>query len=261
MEWRRGALPDWSKWTASALMFVALFFNGFIMSRALRPGYLISMLCFVTAWRVAAMNDVTLLEQVCFVTFLVMIMQFVEIVICHWKKNGIFGFIEALMWQLAVTRIYFGMNEIGHATEKVFAGQVSYENLVHIFTVLGTPMPGIAVISGGVIEFALAFGVGCGFLTRLSAMGGIIYFLVATVGFGGEWMHGYSWVGGGWEYIALLIVFYGSLFFTGAGQFSLDAWLIERGFMPKMLLRFCCPQSAVKHFVRKLPNNCVKNME
>lgn len=250
-----GILPDWSRWTASVLMLVAFLFNAFVMRLAIRAGYLISMLCFLTSWRVAAMNNAWAIEIVCFVTFLVMIVQFAGMVVKNWKTHGITGFTEALMWQLAVARMYFGMNEVGHSVEKIFAGQASHDNLVHIFTTLGTPVPNIFVTLAGLIEFALAFGVGCGFLTRLAAAGGILYFLIATVPFGGEWLHGYAWGDRGWEYIALLIVFYGSLLFSGGGRFSLDAWLIERRLMPKCLFPFCGPKSGIEVYKNTVPFN------
>ncbi|MDF7674137.1 DoxX family protein [Acetobacteraceae bacterium ESL0709] len=250
-----GILPDWSRWTASVLMTLALFFNMFVMPQAIRAGYLVSMLFFLTSWRVAAMNGAFAIEIICFMTFLVMVVQFAGMVVRNWKTHGITGFTEALMWQLGLARMYFGMNEIGHSVEKIFAGQASHDKLLHIFMSLGTPMPDVFVILAGLVEFALAFGVGCGFLTRLAAAGGILYFLIATVPFGGEWVHGYAWGNRGWEYIALLIVFYASLLFSGAGRFSLDAWLIERGLMPKFLFPLCAPRSGIEVYRNTVPFN------
>jgi len=60
----------------------------------------------------------------------------------------------------------------------------------------------------------------------LGAALSLVYFLLATVGFGGEWTWGYAWgtAGGGWEYVMLLLMVSGGVMMTGAGKFSLDGW-------------------------------------
>ncbi|GHB17038.1 DoxX family protein [Salinicola rhizosphaerae] len=238
-----GQLPDWSRWTVVGLLAISLVVNLVVTPRWFRIGFLVSLLTFVTGWRVAAMHDVWPLMIAGFVTFLALVAQFADAMRKDWQSRGSAAFANHLMWQLALVRLYFGVNEVGHATEKIFAGQASFEHMATQFGQLGTPMPGLFVIAAGLVEFSLAIGVGLGLFTRFFAALGTLYFLVATVAFGHEWVHGYAWDGSGWEYIALLIVFYVSLLLSGGGRFSIDGWLLERGLIPHTLIPLCTPRA------------------
>ncbi|WP_435637069.1 DoxX family protein [Carnimonas bestiolae] len=85
----------------------------------------------------------------------------------------------------------------------------------------------VMMIAAGIVEFSLAISVGLRLLTRAGGLLGVIYFLIATVVFGGEWSSGYRWntPNGGWEYVLLILVVFGSTAYVDAGKFSLDGWL------------------------------------
>lgn len=71
------------------------------------------------------------------------------------------------------------------------------------------------VVLGGLIEFVSAANLRLGLLARLGGFVSLVYFLVVTVGFGGELSRGYACAstgGGGWDYVMLLMVV-----FAGAG--------------------------------------------
>lgn len=239
--WVAHSLPDFAAWTAPILLLIAMLSALLISPRVFAVGYLISLLTFLIAWRIAVMNDAQALVWIASVTSLVLLAQLIDCVVGDWRRNlGVPGaWFGTLVWQATIVRMYFGLNEIGHGTEKIFAGMGSFHHLVDIFQSLGLgSIAPVFVVLAGLTELLLALTVGLGLLTRLGGFIGLGYFLVATVGFGGEWARGYSWAtpgGGGWEYVMMLLVVFGSVMLSGAGKFSLDGWLLSRDLIPKWL--------------------------
>jgi putative oxidoreductase len=239
--WVLKTLPDVAAWSAPALLLIALLSALWLTPRVFVPGSLITLLPFLIAWRVAVMNDATLVVWSASLTAAVLLGQFIDCLITDWRRNrGVPGaWLGTLVWQATLVRMYFGLNEVGHSTEKLFAGLDSFHHLVGIFQGLG--LGGIApvfVILAGLTELFSALSVGLGFLARLGALVSVGYFLVATVGFGGEWARGYAWAapgGGGWEYVMMLLVVFGSVLLTGAGKFSIDGWLLRTNRLPRWL--------------------------
>tara|TARA_B110000503_G_scaffold50909_1_gene82355 strand:- start:67719 stop:67964 length:246 start_codon:yes stop_codon:yes gene_type:complete len=80
------------------------------------------------------------------------------------------------------------------------------------------------------VSWASPFGIGLGFLPRLTGACAAMYFLIATY-LGGHFGNGFIWAseGGGWEYPALMIALF--LVFTaiGATRFSLDGMMRNVG--------------------------------
>lgn len=246
--WISGQLPDFAAWSSTLSLVIALCSALFVSPRVFRVGYLISLLFFVIAWRVAAMNSVTLMEWVAGIAFLPFLAQFAEVIVRAWQRARLSGHVSAtvLSWQMTTIRMVFGLNELGHATEKIFAGEASFHTLVKGFQGFGLGhAAALFVIVGGLTEFASAVSVGLGFFARLGALMSVVYFLVATVGFGHEWTRGYEWStngGGGWEYVMLILVVFSAVLLGGAGKFSIDSWLLQRGLIPKKLTWVSVPR-------------------
>lgn len=234
--WGDKTLPDFAAWTSTLCLLVSLLAAIFVTPRVYSMGFLISLLPFLIAWRVAAMNSATVLEWVASIAFILILLQFIDCVISdvkrsRWRAGAWF---TTLLWQATIVRLYFGLNELGHSVEKIFAGRASYDNLVHLFQSLGSSQAGVLVVIAGLIELGAAISIGLGLFARLGALCGMIYFLVATIGYGGEWGRGYAWAtagGGGWEYVMLILVYFGSVVMAGAGKFSIDGWLLNRGLL------------------------------
>lgn len=236
------SLPDFAAWSSTLWLIVALASALLITPRAFTPGFLISLLPFLIAWRVAAMNDAAVLMWVASIAFVPLLLQFIDCIRTDWQRNrGTPGaWLVTMAWQATIVRMYFGLNEVGHATEKIFAGMGSFHTLVHGFQGFGLGgAAGLFVVVGGLTELTSAISVGLGLFARLGAAISLVYFLVATLGFGGEWERGYAWAtagGGGWEYVMMLLVVFASVMLAGAGKFSLDGWLLRRGLLPRLLV-------------------------
>ncbi len=240
-----GALPDFAAWSCILSLAISLASALWITPRSFCPGFLISLLPFMIAWRVAAMNGAMWVETVAGIAFVSFVAQFVDCAIADRRRDdGRPGaWLGTLLWQMTFVRLVFGLNELGHATEKIFAGHASFVHLVAVFHGFGIGDAAAAlVILGGLTELVSAISVGLGLFARLGAVISVVYFLVATIGFGGEWTRGYAWAtagGGGWEYVLLLLTAIGSVVLTGAGKFSLDGWLLQRGKIPRALRPLC----------------------
>lgn len=240
--WIDHSLPDFAAWSATLWMVVAVLSAVLITPRVFAPGFLLSLLPFLIAWRVAAMNDATVMIWVASVAAVPLFLQFVDCLLSDLRRDRgkPAAWLGTLLWQATIVRLCFGLNELCHSSEKIFAGLDWFHTLEAGFKGLGLGEAAAAfVILGGLIEFASAVSVGLGLFARLGAFVSLIYFLVATVGFGGEWSRGYAWAspgGGGWEYVMLLMVVFIAVMITGAGKFSLDGWLLRRGLIPRRLI-------------------------
>ncbi|WP_277964170.1 DoxX family protein [Pseudomonas sp. RIT-To-2] len=243
--WGDQTLPDFAAWSASLALALALLSALVLTPRNFTVGYLVSLLPFLIAWRVAAMNGAGLLMWVSSFTAVVLLLQFADCVVNDWRRERASpgAWLGTVLWQMTIVRLYFGLNELGHSTEKIFAGLGSFHTLEEGFRHLGfAQWAGLFVILGGLVELASAISVGLGLFARLGALVSLLYFLVATVGFGGEWGRGYAWAsagGGGWEYVMMLLVVFGSVLLTGAGKFSIDGWLLQRRWLPDALRVLC----------------------
>ncbi|WP_213880192.1 DoxX family protein [Pseudomonas sp. dw_358] len=262
------SLPDFAAWSSTLWLVVSLASALWITPRAFTPGFLISLLPYLIAWRVAAMNDAPVLMWVASLGAVVLALQLFDCIASDWRRNrdrpG--AWLGTMLWQMTLVRMYFGLNELGHATEKIFAGLGSFHTLVHGFEGFGlTHTAPLFVVLGGLTELASAIGVGLGLLARLGGFVSLGYFLVATLGFGGEWGRGYAWAtagGGGWEYVMLVVVVFASVMMTGAGKFSLDGWLLQRKLLPQWMtvlavnaegLRTASPESLSTPHASPLP--------
>ncbi|MGE8047102.1 DoxX family protein [Pseudomonas monteilii] len=240
--WVNNSLPDFAAWSSTLWLCVALCSALLITPRVFAPGYLLSLLPFLIAWRVAAMNDAKVMVWVASLAAVPLFLQFVDCALSDLRRNRgkATAWLGTLLWQVTLVRLYFGLNELCHSSEKIFAGVDWFHRLEAGFQGFGLGEAAAAfVILGGLIELASAISVGLGLFARAGALLSLIYFLVATVGFGGEWSRGYAWAspgGGGWEYVMLLMVVFVGVMFTGAGKFSLDGWLIRNGWMPRKLM-------------------------
>lgn len=248
-------------WTV-VLLALALAISIWVTPRHFTVGFLTSLLPFLIVWRIAQMaggtdvpNDAGgadwtitgprpwALMIVCAVALVPFVLQFFAVWRNDLRHRTENVWLLNLVWGFTLVRIYFGFNELGHATEKIFAGYDSWAHMtnqvfgpmgkaaVAPFSLLGSA-PGFFVVLAGIIEISVGLGVGFGLMTRLAGAGGVAYLLLATLAYGGEWWNGYGWAGAGWEYPMLLIVFFGSFVLTGAGPFSLDHWLLANGRMP-----------------------------
>lgn len=250
--WIDHSLPDFAAWSSTLWLMVALLSAVLITPRVFTVGFLVSLLPFLIAWRVAVMNDARVLIWVASFAFIPLLLQFIDCVISDWQRNRghSAAWLGTLLWQATIVRMCFGLNELCHATEKIFAGMGSFHTLEHGFQGFGITH-GVAafVVLGGLTELASAISVGLGLFARLGAFVSIGYFLVATLGFGGEWTRGYAWAtagGGGWEYVMMLLVVFGGVMMTGAGKFSIDGWLLQKGALPKLLVPLATNAQGVK---------------
>ncbi|EIK96158.1 DoxD-like family protein [Pseudomonas sp. M47T1] len=239
------SLPDFAAWSSSLWLVVALASAVFITPRLFTVGFLVSLLPFLIAWRVAAMNGAMPVLWVASFTAVVLVLQFIDCAASDWQRHRgrPEAWLNTLLWQATIVRLCFGLNELCHSSEKIFAGLGSFHTLEHGFQGLGIAHgAALFVVLGGLIELASAISVGQGLFARLGALLSLVYFLVATLGFGGEWTRGYAWAtpgGGGWEYVMLLLVVFGGVWVTGAGKFSIDGWLLRQAIVPGWLQVLC----------------------
>jgi len=80
-----------------------------------------------------------------------------------------------LEWQLLFIRMVIGFIFIQHFTEKLFAGPEAQQVMLQGFEQLGFTRPQQWLYIAGLIELAGCFSIGCGFLTRLGAIGVTLY--------------------------------------------------------------------------------------
>lgn len=222
--WIVPTLPDFAAWSCVLALVLACASALFIMPRAFCPGFLIALLPFLLAWRVAAMNGAAPVEWVASFASVPLLALFFDCMRSDIRRDAARpgAWLGTLVWQMTIVRLYFGLNELGHSSEKIFAGLASFHKLTAIFHSfgIGDAAP-LFVIAGGLIELASAISVGLGLFARLGAFVSVVYFLVATVGYGHEWTRGYAWAtagGGGWEYVMMLLVVFGSVMFAGGGE-------------------------------------------
>lgn len=246
----QGALPDLAAWFCTFWFCIALISSVAVTPRVFVPGYLISVLAYLLAWRIAAMHGAQTVMVMASLGAIPLALQFVDCCLHDLRGNrGRPGaWLGALLWQFTMVRMTFGLNELCHSAEKLFAGHDSFSHMVQAFQSLGLVQgAAVFVILGGLVELTSAISVGLGLFARSGAVLSLVYLLVATIEYGGEWTRGYAWAsagGGGWEYVMLLIVVFNGVMIVGAGKFSIDGWMISIGSFAK-LRPLMTPKSAV----------------
>ena len=200
--------------------------------RNFTAGFLIGLLAMLFGWRVAVLNNVDVVSYPLIVAFVAFVLQFFDCMRADLRR-GANRFMSAAEWQLTFIRLYIGFDLVPHATEKLFAGPTSFDGDVKAFISLGMPMPEAFVILGGFCELGIAIGIGLGLLTRLAGVGAALYYLIATI-IGGNFFNGFIWVnpGGGWEYSVLMMALFLTYAVRGAGPFSLDGVIANKGWIP-----------------------------
>ena len=193
--------------------------------------YLLSMFTLLISWRISAIYKIGMVEYLFLMAFIAkldnyFVCAFNDLNAQHKKGRNNAVHASRYEWQLFFIRMAIGFVLVPHFTEKLFAGPLPRIDDVVAFTMLGVPHPLTFVYASGVIEMLCCFAIGCGFLTRLGAVGAFFYLMVATF-LGHHFSLGFIWAsqGGGWEYPALWAVLMLSFVFFGADSFSLDGAL------------------------------------
>lgn len=210
-------------------LVVSLLFSAFVMSRNFVAGWLGGMLALLIGWRIPGLLGVGIVSCPLLLVFIAYVLQFADAAFADRDRWPVL-LLSRAEWHLALLRIYIGFDMVPHFTEKLFAGPGPFSEDVKAFSSFGMAEPGAFVVLGGLCELAIAIGIGAGFLTRLAAIGGTFYFMIATI-IGGHFGMGFIWAskGGGWEYPVLMMVLMSSFLITGSGKFSIDQVVKDRG--------------------------------
>ena len=217
----------------SILLFLILF-----IKKRQQPHYcfttifLLSTFTMLITWRISVLIEMPVVSYVFLVAFIAKILNYI---ICAYNDikeqrknvaNDSFHHNSKYEWQLLFIRMIIGFIFVPHFTEKLFAGPAVRFDDVHAFIQLGVPHALSFVYFAGVLEFCSCFAIGCGFLTRLGAIGAFTYMMVATI-MGHHFSLGFIWAspGGGWEYPVIWGVLLLSFATFGADSFSLDSAL------------------------------------
>ena len=139
-------------------------------------------------------------------------------------------------WQLFFIRMFIGFDLVPHFCEKLFSGPAARLEDIKAFSHLGISHAFNYVIIAGIIEFAGAFAIGCGFLTRLGAICLFLYLMVASI-MGKHFSMGFIWAspGGGWEYPVLWSTLIVSFALFGGSGFSLDHVIRDNMRLPRWI--------------------------
>ena len=122
---------------------------------------------------------------------------------------------------LAVLRVAVAAVFINHGRQKLFV--YGFAGVTGAFTQMGVPFPGIMGPLIGLLEFFGGIALVVGFLTRLLGAAFALDMLGAILLV--QLKKGFS----GYELEFLLLGASVALFLTGAGRFSVDAFLADRG--------------------------------
>ncbi len=153
--------------------------------------------------------------------------------------------------QLALIRIYIGLDFIHHFAEKFgLLGSIAFSNVENYFSSVGL---GVSfVIFAGLCEFAAFVGFTLGLFTRFAAMGSALYLIISLFS-GSHNLAGFTWVNhvndimingslqsvyGGWEFPLFWAVICFSFVLTGGRKWSIDAKL--RNKTEYKVLKFLC---------------------
>ena len=226
-------VPILAKVSMIAWLTLSVGLTLWVTPRNFTAGFLTGLGAMLVGWRIAGLDGVDLVAWALLPAFIAFVVQFFDCARINLGSIGIVG------WQLTFIRIYIGFDMVPHFTEKLFAGPTSFDGDLQDFSGFGLPLPSAWVVIAGFCELGTAIGIGLGLLTRLAGVCAALYFFIATV-IGGHFFNGFIWAstGGGWEYPVLMMVLFLSYATTGAGPFSLDRVLRERGLIPDFAARF-----------------------
>ena len=205
-------------------------------------GFLVSLLCLLVSWRIAALQGIDLVIYGLLVAFLIYLAMFGLVAWRNIKQEDPALKLGRMAWHLTLIRIYIGFDLVPHFTEKLFAGPGPRDEDIKAFIGLGVPAPEFFVTLAGFCELGIAIGIGLGLLTRLAAVCSAAYFMIATI-LGHHFFLGFIWAspGGGWEYPVLMMVLLISFVIGGAGQFSVDNVILRRLTPPAWVRRLMVP--------------------
>jgi len=122
---------------------------------------------------------------------------------------------------LAILRVAVAAVFINHGRQKLFV--YGFAGVTGAFTQMGVPFPGVMGPLIGLLEFFGGIALAVGFLTRLLGVAFALDMLGAILLV--QLKKGFS----GYEFEFLLLGASAALFLTGAGRFSVDAFLAGRG--------------------------------
>ena len=202
--------------------------------------FLVSTFCMIIAWRICALLHLKFASYLYILPFFLKVINYV---MCAFNdirmsraSNHSSHHRSAYEWQLMTIRLIIGFDFIPHFTEKLFAGPHIRHLDVIAFQNLQVPHALFFVWLAGLIEFGGCFSIGCGFLTRLGAIGVFIYIMVAAY-LGHHFSLGFIWAspGGGWEFPVLWGLLLLSFALFGGDAFSLDYVLLRRYKLPKLV--------------------------
>lgn len=204
--------------------------------------FLVSLLCMLVGWRIAALNGITAVSYPLIPTFLIYLGMFAHIAWLSMRHRDPTLRLDRTHWHETLIRIYIGFDLVPHFTEKLFAGPGPRAGDIKSFVELGVPSPDFFVTLAGFCELGIAIGIGLGILTRLASYCSALYFLIATL-LGHHFFLGFIWAspGGGWEYPLMMIVLLASFAMDGAGPFSLDGAILQRASLPPWVRRLMVP--------------------
>lgn len=231
---------------AVAFMFVWLILGivafGLLLRLSFAVGFLVSLLCLLVSWRIAALQGIDLVIYGLLVAFLIYLAMFGLVAWRNIKQEDPALKLGRMAWHLTLIRIYIGFDLVPHFTEKLFAGPGPRDEDIKAFIGLGVPAPEFFVTLAGFCELGVAIGIGLGLLTRLAAVCSAAYFMIATI-LGHHFFLGFIWAspGGGWEYPVLMMVLLISFVIGGAGQFSVDNVILRRLTLPAWVRRLMVP--------------------
>ena len=121
---------------------------------------------------------------------------------------------------LAVLRVAVAAVFINHGRQKLFV--YGFAGVTGAFTQMGVPFPGVMGPLIGLLEFFGGIALVVGFLTRLLGVAFALDMLGAILLV--QLKKGFS----GYEFEFLLLAASAALFLTGAGRFSVDAFIADR---------------------------------
>ncbi len=202
--------------------------------------FLLSTFTLIICWRLAALAQYLILTWIFTLAMAFKIANYILFALESIKEKVSPSIqhhqITRFEWQLLFIRLFIGFDLIPHFCEKLFAGQLIRAEDVQAFTQLGVPHASGFVIIAGLIEFAGALSLSCGFMMRLGSVCLSIYMLVATY-LGHHFSKGFIWAskGGGWEYPDLWTVLILTFAVFGAGDFSIDRYLKDKYTLPAWL--------------------------
>jgi len=206
-----------------------------ITPRNFTVGYLLGLMFMLLGFRVAGMYHYGVAPLIWAPLLLALVgflAQFLDCARINIMASPGSKLTAAGEWQLTFMRLYIGYDLIPHCTEKLFAGAASFSSKVESFSHYGLPAPAAFTVIAGLSEFGIVVGLGAGTFTRLAAVCGALYYLIATL-IGGHFSRGFGWLQGGWEYSALMMALILSFSYRGAGRFSIDhalanGWIARR---------------------------------